>query len=92
MKKYLVKTVSTPTELNENFKHEFAVYYYGKKGKSVGTVSNAGAFSRNWLPSMYQIKEYGYDRVCDAKRSWNYNNPQNDDYWRTNVQIVEYEV
>jgi len=44
------------------------------------------------LPSMCQIKEYGYDRVCDAKRSWNYNNPQNDDRWHTNVQIVEYEV
>ena len=92
MKKYLVKLVSTPTESNENFKHEFAVYYYGKKGERVGTVGNAGTFSRNWLPSTYAIKEYGYDRVCDAKRSYNYNNPQNDNYWRTNTQIVEYEV
>ena len=94
MKRYLVMCVSTPTESNVKACPDNAgavhVYFYGVKDYKL--------FARgsDWLNfdliNAYQIKEHGYKRECDAKRSYSYNHSQNDEHWRTIVSVVPCEV
>lgn len=84
-KKYLVKSTSTATDENPNFKGEVHVYYYGKGDTLCGASEITGLFPL----CSYMIEEYGYSRACDAKRCWSFNNPQNDKFWKTEVEIVE---
>lgn len=94
MKRYLIMNVSIPTE--ENVKNcpdnagAVHIHFYG--------INDYHLFARGcgWynfdLLNAYQIKEHGYKRECDAKRNWAFNNPQNDEHWRTMSQIVTCEV
>jgi hypothetical protein len=94
MKRYLVMSVLTPTEANVHDvpSNAGAVHIYiegvsGYKMLQRGTGWHDYDFLNDW-----QIKEHGYKRESDAKRSYAYKNPQNDNSWRTTVQILTCEV
>ena len=88
MFKYIVKQVSVATEENKNFRGMVSIGYYGKDQKLIG---HYGSFAKEMHDEMeltnYAIKEFGYDRLCDAKRSWIYKNPENTKYWQSTVEI-----
>lgn len=96
MKKYLVKLTSVATENNVNFKGQVAVFYYGKDQKIISTEgSSTELVYTNAKASKYMIKEYGYNRLCDAKRSWIYKNAvtlNRENFWKMSAEIVEVEV
>lgn len=92
MKKYLVKLTSVATENNVNFKGQVAVFYYDKDQK---LISTEGSTELDVKASKYMIKEYGYSRLCDAKRSWIYKNAvtlNRENFWKMSVEIVEVEI
>ena len=92
MKKYLIKSVSTATKENPNFAGSAVTYWHGK---ACTLVASEGASYCGWKDlemNSYFVKESGYDRLCDAKRSWLYKNPENNKNWRTEVEIVAVEV
>ena len=94
MKRYLVMAVLTPTA--ENVKKwpdnagQVHVYFYGVKNYKL--FAHGCSWINFDLMNAYQIKEHGYKRECDARRSFEYTHPQNDEGWRTVVQIIECEV
>ena len=88
MTKYLVKTVSTATAENENFAGEIHEYLHGK-GETLIAASGDPWINREAYPAM--IREYGYNRACDAKRAWSYRNPENTKWWQSTVEIIAVE-
>ena len=92
MIKYLVKSTSVATPENRNFAGETSIYYYGKKGEVLCVEGDHAKRCHDERPMwMWGVREYGYDRISDAKRNWSFKNPQNDEYWKTTVEIVEVE-
>lgn len=93
MKKYLVKETSYATENNKNFAGMDSVSYYGKGSKRLAHHGSAAVacYSVSAL-HLYQIEEYGYDRECDAKRSWIYKNPENTEHWQSTVEVIEFNI
>ena len=99
MKRYFVKEVSIATASNPNFAGAISVGYFGKGDKLVANADKEHP-DRYWQdkPLIFEntsnmvLAEYGYSRKCDAIRNWTYNNPQNTEYWRSTVEIVEVEV
>lgn len=91
MIKYLVKAISEATEENKNFAGKVTTNYYGKGDYLVSTDDELIWNAPKGL-STYFVSEYGYDRVCDAKRCWSYKNAENDKWWRTTCFIVKVEV
>lgn len=88
--KYLVKQTSIATQSNPNFAGEMSITYYGKGEKMVkreGTHIPCENFDR----TDYMLNEYGYNRLCDAKRAYAYKHPDNTEYWTSTVEIVEIE-
>lgn len=94
MSKFIIHCVSRATKDNKNFVGDVLETYYGKKEKLIGMYGNhAERFHSIQEVNDYMIKEYGYSRLCDAKRSWIYNNPDvNGPYWDTEVEIIEVAV
>lgn len=90
MKKYLVKLISISTENNPNFRNQTIISYYGKNQV---LIYNEGDVMIKIERSEFMIKEYGYDRLCDAKRSWIYKSCNgNNGYWMQSTEIIEVEV
>lgn len=89
MKRFLVKTVATATQENPNFAGAVHEYLYGKEQKLVA-ASGDPWINQEAYPAM--IRDYGFSRECDARRSWIYKNPENSKYWRTEVEIIAVEV
>ena len=89
MKKYLIKEVSTATDDNPNFRGEVQERLYGK---GMEMIMCKGTKYDDFDFSMYKYEEYGYDRECDAKKSWVYKNPENTKYWTSTVEIVCVEI
>ena len=90
MVKYVVKETSVATPENPNFAGETSIMCYGKDGV---VLYRGGTHCRHpdehmW---MWGVTEYGYNRLCDAKRNWVYKNPENSEYWTSTVEIVEVE-
>ena len=93
MKYYLIKVHSTATENNKNFVGQDCTALYGKSEKMIEyTGSHAKAVFMESFATPYDIKKYGYTRKCDAKRNWVYKNPENTDYWKSTVEIIEVEA
>ena len=94
MKKYfLVKTISKATADNSNFAGTESISYYGKNQKLLGHIGSYAEASYTAMDlKEYLIKEYGYTRECDAKRSWCYKNPENSKYWTSTCEVVEFEI
>ena len=91
MKRYIIRTVSTATELNKNFAGQTHTYYYGKGQELIAAYGTQDAYIDRNLAAWW-IKEYGYSRICDAKRSWILNNPENSEWWNSTAEIVAVEV
>lgn len=93
MKRFLVKCHSVATPANKNFAGQENTTYYGKDQKLLASLgSHAEAVYMAFDNRSWQTKEYGYTRKCDAVRSYIYKNPENTEYWQTEVEIVEVEV
>lgn len=89
---WFVKEVSTATETNPSFAGEVHVQISGKGGQAIFVETPDGFYNKDWTMYASDIIEYGYKRFCDAKRSYNYKHPQNDEYWKTTVKIVSFDV
>ena len=93
MKKYIVKVTGRATENNPYSAGQEFVAYYGKNQKLLGHEgSHAEAAHTAMDLKEYLIKEYGYTRECDAKRSWCYKNPEKSKYWTSTCEVVEFEI
>ena len=92
MKKYLIKSVLTATKENPNFAGAVITYWHGKGEKVVASEGNALCGWEDVKMIPYYVNEYGYNRLCDAKKSWCYKNPENSKNWTTKVEIVTVEV
>ena len=93
MKRFLVKIISKATENNPYFAGQECVAYHGKNQKLLGYEgSYVEAVNMVKKLDVYMIKEYGYTRECDAKRSWCYKNPENSKYWTSTCEVVEFEI
>ena len=90
-KYYLIKSVSTATPQNENFAGEVHTSIFGKNDYTLYRETPDGWCNCNLL-APYWVKEYGYKRLCDAKRNWCYKHPQNDKHWRTTVEIETWAI
>lgn len=81
--KYLVKVTYVATNDNPNFAGETNVYWSGK-----GSKSEKDNFSQ------YFLENYGYSRLCDAKKNWDYNNQEDSPvngktFWIKTAEIVK---
>ena len=92
-KRYLVMNVSIATDKNPNFAGLVHETLNGKGDRllySGGSYAEVEHFERKLWES--DVREYGYKRVCDAKKCYSYTHPQNDEFWKTEVALVEVEV
>lgn len=89
---WFVKSVSTATPENRNFAGEVHTYIFGKEEFRMFEDVPGGFYNKDLTDCPYCVIEYGYKRLCDAKRSYSYKNPQNDEAWRTAVKIVSVDV
>ena len=89
---WFVKSVSTATPENENFAGQVHTYIIGKDNFHLYEDVPGGWYNRDYTNCPYIIHEYGYKRACDAKRTYSYKHPQNDEYWNTKVQIVSLDI
>lgn len=97
MKYFVVKVIGTAKESNPNFKGCVICHYYGKDQSLIGGEDIIGNYCKECgVQPMtdWKVKEYGYKRMCDAKRSWMYNNPCNEEWhhWTETTEIVEVEI
>lgn len=84
---YAVQSITTATEINENFHGEVHTCIYGKGDYKLFYETPDGWNNCNLL-APYFVRQYGYKRECDARRNWCYKNPENSRYWRTETKIV----
>lgn len=98
MRYFIVKVTSKATPDNKNFAGEVHIDYFGKDQKSIGSYvsKDGGEFVAVDPLTQWCIEEYGYTRLCDARRSWIYKNgntlntfPNGASYWEDSVEIVE---
>ena len=91
--RYLVKTISVATEDNPNFAGQTAIAFYGKRDKRLSYqgdhAEKTHSFQKLWDGD---IKEYGYRRVCDARRNYWYTHPENTKNWESVSEIVEFTI
>lgn len=86
MKMYLVKKTCIATDKNRTYKEGCKVTYFtGKGGKLIGCTGTP--YLRQTLLKCL-IKEYGYKREGDAKRSLGYRNPEVTEYWNSTAEII----
>ena len=92
MIKYLVKETSVGTEQNPNFAGHTHISYHGKQGNLCFEKSSMPYEDEKFEAYFpYFAREYGYNRICDAKKSYTYKNPENTKYWQSKVEIVMFE-
>ena len=93
MIKYLVKETTIATESNERFAGMESIAYYGKNQQQLALqgTANEKCHMTSELTD-WGVKTFGYNRKCDAMRSWIYNNPENNENWKSKVDIVAIEV
>ena len=86
---YLIESINTATNLNDEFPGVCELRYYGKENKCLycaGTPNGWTDHSHLWTP--YFVREYGYKRECDAKRNWVYKHSESNKYWKNETRIV----
>lgn len=93
MKRFLVKCINKATEINPNFAGTESISYYGKNQKLLGHIGSYAEESHTTMELKgYLVKEYGYIREYDAKRSWCYKNPENSKNWTSTCEVVEFDI
>ena len=89
MKKYLIKQTSTATEENPNFAGQVSISFFGKDQK---LLSHSGSHAKATHSEQnlwdWDVREYGYNRACDARKSWVFKNPENTKFWKSEVEVV----
>jgi hypothetical protein len=86
MIKYVVKVVSTAKDSNPSFVGNVNIYYYGKDQYLLAS-KDRHADNLSYLNNM--ALSYGYNRECDAKKSYFYKTRNNFDEFWTNVTTIE---
>ena len=84
---YLVKATQTEKDGNERIS-----WYYGKDQKllkSEGHKAEDSWLDFDWI-NEHTLNEYGYKRLCDAKRSYSFKNAHDTEKWVASVEIVTY--
>ena len=76
---YLIKVTYVAKEDNPNFAGQTQIWYSGK-----GTKSIEEQYLTQWW-----TENYGYSRLCDAKRSWELKNQGDELYWFKTCEVVE---
>jgi hypothetical protein len=89
---WFVREVSTATPENKNFAGEVHTYIIGKDSMHIYEDVPGGFHNGDWTKIPYFIHKYGYKRPCDARRSYAYRHPQNDESWKTTVKLVSIDV
>lgn len=95
MTKYIIHTVTRATPNNKNFHGDVVEGYHGKCGVTCGLYHNHGAELITSKPfyARHDAMAHGYSRVSDAKKNYQWKNPQNDEFWVTElVEIIPIEV
>ena len=77
---YLVKVKYTAKANNPNFAGQTRICYFGK-GEHF-TEDDGAYFS-------YFIKHYGYKRMQDAKRNYQFKFTDDEIYWDKDVSVIE---
>lgn len=91
VKRFFVKSVSYATAQNHNFAGAICTIIKGKAENCVySNHTQDSSFNQDF--SYYLAREYGYKRACDARKSYSYRHPQNDEYWQTEVEIISIDV
>lgn len=87
MTKYIVKVVYVATDDNPSFKGETSVEYVGKNDTQILVDSMN-------IPSSYYVKNYGYNRKCDAMRNYTFKHCQDfcHKWFVKSKAIIEVEV
>ena len=96
MKRYLVKLSCKATENNPNFAGETLICYYGKNQEMIGREGTHYP-QENFIVTHHSLMEYGYKRMCDARRCWRYKNSNTEleerlGMWQNKAEIIEVEV
>lgn len=86
MTKYVVKVVSTAKDSNPSFAGDVNIYYYGKEQYLLAS-KDRHADNLSYLDGMALY--YGYNRECDAKKSYFYKNRNDSEEFWTNVTTIE---
>lgn len=89
---WFVKKVSTATPENKNFAGEVHTYIIGKEYFRLYEDVPGGFYNGDWTKCVHFVRKYGYKRPCDARRSYAYKNPQNDESWKTTVKLVSIDI
>ena len=87
---YLVKVINRANPNNQNFAGAVHIGVYGKNQVLVSRACDHGedfSIERDVMP--YFLKEYGYKRECDARRSYMFNFSQDERFWKTETSIIE---
>ena len=100
MTKYLVRVSMVATDANPNYAGETSIAYYGKGQQTVANLGTHPVNAHYEQPlNDYMIGEYGYNRLCDAKRSYFLSedciswDEKHNEYWTvTDRTIVSFEV
>ena len=88
---YLVKTITKATEQNEHFKGAVHTHIFGKDGEMLFAETGDTWIDRDCM-TPYFVREYGYKRECDARRSYAYKNPERSIYWQERPEIITVEI
>lgn len=89
---YFVKEVSTATPENKNFAGQVHTYIKGKDNFRLFEDVPDGWYNKDLTDCPYCIREYGYKRICDAKKNYTYKHPENSWSWTTKVKIVSIDI
>lgn len=93
MTKYIVVLISKAKDNNPNFAGQTSVGIYGKGEQMIacgGDHCKHNCYGKKKLWKS-DVREYGYSRECDAKRSYIYKHCGEEKYWDERVKIVPFE-
>ena len=88
---YLVKTVTKATEYNEFSKGAVHTHVFGKNCEMLFAETGDPWIDRDYM-TPYYIRNYGYKRECDARRSFAYKNPERSIYWTERPEIIAVDI
>ena len=86
MTKYVVKVVSTAKDSNPSFAGDVNIYYYGKEQY---LLASKDCHTNNLSYLDVMAANYGYNRECDAKKSYIYKNRNDSEEFWTSVTTIE---
>ena len=88
---YFVKSVCKATPNNKSYRGETHTYIHGKD-EYLLFADTSDEFVRRDLMTPYFVRQYGYKRECDARRSYSYKHPENTEYWESTADVISVEI